>query len=385
MKTTMSLPRAQIEALRPRDVQHYLTSRGWVTDPVESSTKAAVFQHPTSTDAEVVVPLRRDLGDYTSRMADVVQTLSAFENRPIWEVLQDLSTPPSDILRLRVIAPEATLGSLPLDEGIQLLRGGRDALLASACSVKRPLAFHPQKTLKDADAFIRGCKLGQTERGSFVATIIAPVPPEIQSLSSASEGIQDAGEPFARRVTTRLMASLGIVSEAVQTERMDPIFDGIYEGVSANLCDALGQMRPPGDQSRLEIRMSWARSRPRLPTGIPQVVSFDRADFPTIEEAGRHLRERAVPRRERFVGKVIGLQSEVPTLFGDTGGKIVLRTQVGGQPARIKVVLQREDYRMACDAHRDELRVAVTGMIHHDVKIRVYELSQPEGFQVLSE
>jgi hypothetical protein len=67
----------------------------------------------------------------------------------------------------------------------------------------------------------------------------------------------------------------------------------------------------------------------------------------------------------------------------DLMGKIIMRTQVGGQPARVKVVLNRDDYRLACDAHRDEQRVAVTGIIHHDVKIRVYELSEPRDFEIL--
>jgi hypothetical protein len=142
-------------------------------------------------------------------------------------------------------------------------------------------------------------------------------------------------------------------------------------------------MRPPGDQSRLDIRMNWARTRPEVPEGVPQVVSFTQDAFPIIEEAGRRLRVRAVPRRERFEGKVVALQTEIKTLFDDLMGKIIMRTQVGGQPARVKVVLNRDDYRLACDAHRDEQRVAVTGMIHHDVKIRVYELSEPRDFEVL--
>ena len=112
-------------------------------------------------------------------------------------------------------------------------------------------------------------------------------------------------------------------------------------------------------------------------------MSFTQADFPIIEEAGRLLRERAVPKRERFVGKVIGLQSEVPSLFDDLIGKIILRTQIRGDTVRVKVVLNRDDYRKACDAHRDERRVAVSGIIHHDAKVRVYELSQPQDFEVL--
>jgi len=92
-----------------------------------------------------------------------------------------------------------------------------------------------------------------------------------------------------------------------------------------------------------------------------------------------------MPRRERFVGKVHALQSDVPSLFDDLVGKIIMRTEVGGQSARVKVVLNRDDYKRACDAHRDEERVAVKGVIHHDVKIRVYELSEASDFEVLED
>jgi hypothetical protein len=384
LNSILKLPRDQVEALRPRDVQHYLTSRGWTADATESSSKATLYRHPLIDEAEIVLPLRRDLGDYTLRMADVVQNLSVLERRSVWEVLNDLSVPPGDLLRLRVTADEATSGNLPLDQGIQLLRGGRDALLAAACSVKRPQPFHSEKRLKDAGDFIKNCRLGQTERGSFVATIITPVPPAIPPLLPFADEIShEATEPFPRRVTTRLMSSLQIVEEAARTERLAPILNWVADGVSANLCDALVAMKPRGIQSRLDIHMSWAWSGPQLPAGVPQVISFTQAVFPFIKQAGRQLRERAVPVRMPFVGKVIGLQSEIPTFFDNIMGKVILRTEVNGRPARIKVVLNRDDYKKACDAHRDKRRVAVTGIVHPDAKVRVYEISEPQDFQVL--
>jgi hypothetical protein len=385
MTPTLKLPRDQIAAIRPRDVQLYLVSRGWVADPAESTLDAPLFRHPAKGDAEVLLPLRRDFGDYVPRMAEVVMSLAIAERRSPFEVLNDLSGPPSDVLRLRVSAPDATLGNLPLDEGLQLLRGGRDMLLSAACSTVRPQAFHPEMSLKQPNDFIKSCRLGQTERGSFVATIITPVPPSLHQQTLPGLDFEDVQEPFARRVTTRLMASLEIVDDAVRTARLDPILGGIEDGVSANLCEAMVAMRPEGDQSRLDISMSWSRSRPRVPDRVPKNVSFAQEDFLIIQEAGRRLRERARPIRERFEGKVLILQSDIASLYDDVIGKIVIRTTVGGRPARVKVVLSREDYRRACDAHRDEKRVAVTGVIHHDVKIRVYELSEPRDFQVLDE
>ena len=166
MTSTLKLPRDQVEALRPRDLQLYLVSRGWVADPAESSPAATLFRHPGLGDAEVFLPLRRDFGDYTLRMADVVQALALVERRPVFEMLNECSGPPSDVLRLRVSAPDATLGNLPLDEGLRLLRGGRDILLSAACSTVRPLGFHPEKSLKKPNDFIRNCRWARPNAGA---------------------------------------------------------------------------------------------------------------------------------------------------------------------------------------------------------------------------
>ncbi len=387
MNRSGQLPKDQVDSLRTRDVQHYLTSRGWIVVDQESTPAASVYHHPQHGDAEILLPLRHSLADYSLRMADVVLALSAIDQRPWPEILNLLSGPPSDILKLCVVSAEATLGNLPLDDALQLFRSGRDLLLSAACAAIRPQPFYPERNLKQANDFIKECRFGQTERGSFVANIIAPVPPAFQQTTTSFEDgeFPDATEPFARRVTTRLMHSLGIVDQTLKTTRLDPIFNGVEDGVSANLCEALAAMKPRGDRSRVDIRMSWSRSRPRLPQGLPQLVSFSQGDFPTLEEAGRKLRERATPRRDRFVGKVFSLQSEIASLIDDHAGRVVVRTEVGGRPARVKLVLNRDDYRLACDAHRDDRRVAVTGIIHHDVKIRIYELSEPSDFQVLDQ
>ncbi len=379
----LNLPEDLVRKVRPSEVRHYAIADGWLRVEGVNGT-IALYRHPESDLDQLIVPLDPAMDGYGQGMADVIARLAKRSGLLPNQVLDNLLNSPSDVLRLRVSASDATVGNLPLEEGLRLLRGGRDMLLSAACSTIRPKAFHPEMSLRKPNDFIRNCRLGQTERGSFVATIITPVPPSLrQTALPGDEAFEEAMEPFARRVTTRLMGSLEIVDDAVRTARLDPILGGVEDGVSANLCDAMVAMRPEGDQSRLDISMSWSRSRDRIPDRVPKVVTFAREDFLIIEEAGQRLRERATPRRERFVGTVHILQSEIPSLFDDPVGKIIIRTMVGGQPARVKVVLHRDDYKRACDAHRDERRVAVTGIIHHDIKVRVYELSEAQDFQIL--
>lgn len=71
MTLTLKLPREELSALRPEDVQLYLTSRGWRKEPAGPTAKATVYRNPNEADAEVVLPRTRDLADYALRMGDV--------------------------------------------------------------------------------------------------------------------------------------------------------------------------------------------------------------------------------------------------------------------------------------------------------------------------
>jgi hypothetical protein len=386
MSSALRLPKDVVSALRPENVRLYLTSRGWVGEPYGKGGKGLTFRHSSTPQADLLLPLNRELGDYAARMAELVTSLAAIEDRPWPQIIKDLSGPPGDVIRLRVVADDATLGNLPLDEGIGLLRGARDMLLAASCSTLSPQPFHPQKLPRKVRDLLRSCKLGQTERGSFVATIITPVPPLIQTtMGFLDEESRLDMEPFPRRVTTRLMSSLGFVSDAIQAGTPGQILEGIEKGVSANFCDALQAMKPSGNESRLDISVSWSATRGPVPDTVPQTVSFPQESFLVIEEAGRQLRLRAFARREEYRGSLLATEYVKRPFNSDLVGRVIIASEVAGQSARIKVDLEPEDFKRACDALPDRKQVAVTGVIRHEVKVREYELTEARGFRVVED
>ena len=386
MTGALKLPKDIVGSLRPGDVQLYLTSRGWISEPFGKGGKGLRFHHPSIPQVDLLLPLNRELGDYIIRMAELVTSLATIEERPWSQVVKDLSGPSSDVFRFRVDAADATLGNLPLDEGIDLLRGSRDLLVAASCSALRPQPFHPQRLPKEVRGFLKSCRLGQTERGSFIATIIAPVPPALQRVMDFVDQESRLGmEPFPRRVTTRLMSTLGFVSDAIQAGNLGQILEGIDQGVSANFCDALQAMKPSGDQSRLEISVSWARSRGPVPASVPQAVSFPQESFLFIAEAGRQLRFRAFAQPEEYRGRLLATEFVQRPFNPDPVGRIIIAAEVAGQPGKIKVDLEAADFRRACDALPDRKQVAVTGIIRNEVKAREYELTEPRDFKVIQD
>jgi hypothetical protein len=380
----LHLPPDQLASLRAEDVQLYLVGHGWKRDDASSDSQGSVYRFPAIRDAEALLPGRRDLADYVERMADVVQMLAAVEERNALEVLADLSSPPADVLRLQITAPDATLGTLPLEDGIRLIQGARSMLLAAACSARQAAAFYPRQAYKEAIEFLQACHLGQTERGSFVAKIMAPVPPEIskqRTIFDIDDEALIASEPFARQSTVRLMTALGYIRSAIDSGNYDQMLDGVDEGVSANFCEAVASMQPTGDQAQLHIRMAWSASRPRLPRKVESVVGFSQTAFEIVRESGRKLREELSVARMRIEGRVISLKAD-PSLFDDFEGTVILRADVGGTPTRVQVLLNPEDYKEACNAHRDGRIVVVSGLLQREAKL--YYLLQPQDFSVLA-
>ena len=155
--------------------------------------------------------------------------------------------------------------------------------------------------------------------------------------------------------------------------------------MSANFCDALQAMKPSGDQSRLEISVSWARSRGPVPADVPQAVSFPQESFLFIAEAGRQLRFRAFARAEEYRGRLLATEFVQRPFNPDPVGRIIIAAEVAGQPGKIKVDLEAADFRRACDALPDRKQVAVTGIIRNEVKAREYELTEPRDFKVIQD
>jgi hypothetical protein len=344
-----------------------------------------VYRLPGEPDAEILVPKRRDIADYTLRMADAAGMLAAVEERSVWEILSDLASPPTDVLRLRLHSPETASGTAGLDEGLRLIAGGRDLLLVAACSAFQPQAYFPRQSFGPAVEFLRGCRLTQTEYGDFGARIVTPVPPAMAGgpLPDGTDEDIRADEPFERRVTLYLMAALKAIESAITEGRPEKILQGVRQGISANLCEALVTMTPASPQAILNVSMSWSRARPRVPQRIPERVAFSQGQFGVIREAGRRLREGHEPRRERVAGAIITLQAKPPQLLSPFEGTVIIRADVEGHVSRIRFLLPRADYARACDAHRDGQRISVTGIVQWDPQSRMFELLQPRDLQVL--
>ncbi len=370
-----------LTALQPLEVAAYLRVRGWRQD-AEIGDKGSVWLLPACAghaEADVTLPLRRDLRDFALRMGDLVQTLSAVEARPEIEILHDLATTGSDLIRVRAPSRDAASGSLPLDEAVAFVEGSRDLMLAAACAAISKRSYYATRKPTRATEYLSRVRMGQTERGSYVLTILSPVAPALASEGELPLDLEPP-EPYERQVTRTLAEGLAALEHAARQAAasggMGAFEQAIRQGVSANLCDAVAGLAAASPGEGLAVRIAWSRSRP-VSGGVPSRIFLGSDSIPLIQEAARRFKDTASVEDvevEGFVTKLNRGPQDIP-------GEITLEGPVDGGLRRITVELVGDAYSEAVRAHQHRQRVACGGDL---TKERGgFRLDNPRHFRVL--
>ena len=275
-----------LRAVPPTALAAYAQAGGWrKSDPYGVHSDVYIGEGLP----EILVPRTARLADYASVVATLIEIFSQVAEQDELTVYRSLVTADRDVVRLR--AGESDDGSLTLRDGIDLVAGAHDLMLSAACSLRKPQAVYRPGANREASDLVNRVRLGQTDQGSFVVTLLTPVvPPPMLELFPNPD---DRQAPIERRMTSRLAEALTAAREAAGTSDGSAFAEAVGRGVSANLCEALVRIVEPFPT--LDVSVSWARTRPQtVPT---TVVRFGRGDAPILREAARLLRERAPPAR----------------------------------------------------------------------------------------
>ena len=308
-----------VDKVAPLALSAYVEARGWKkTEPFGDLGASYSFGDG---GVEVFVPTSRRLADFAIRTWETAGAIAEVEERSWSEVLRDLLC--DDVDKAQVRLPKtASDGSIPISAGARIIRESRNMLLAAACSASHPQPAFSVRRRARARRYVKDVRLGQTERGSFVINLLSPVhqsldieelvkdetfpptPPVHQPFDIAElvegeiflpppDGADD--DPFPRRATRKLASGLKALREAADFSNGGSNFTAFEEmvedGVSANLCDAVGKMVGKRNPVEIEISVKWALAiPPPEESGAP--ILFSGPDARILDEASKILKKR---------------------------------------------------------------------------------------------
>ena len=369
-----------LQTIRPLDVAGYLSAKGWRLN----HAKPGLAQYWTKNDDyEVLLPLNRRLDDFAIRIADLLVTLERAEHRNQPDIIADVREGTADSIRIGVEGEDVADGTIGVSDASSLVSTGRHLVWASACSATRPRAFYARRRPPEANEYLKKVRLAQTESGSFKVRLLSPVTP----LPQGPDGVMPVDPhvrtgPFERRAVEMLSTGLHAAENAA-----DELFSGtdsahieslVAAGLSANLCDALGEMSTVlGNQAILSISIAWSWRRPQTQM-LSRSFSFSSDRIDAIKEAGRVLKEFS-PREEfELLGTVVRLER------GETDfrGRAVVRTYFDGGYKLVAVTLTEDPYSVATRAHEGRALVSCFGDLVRDG--RSYALENARAFRIVA-
>lgn len=367
MKATIKDKKA-LSILRPLDIVSYLRAKGWELKRENNDFLIWVLKNAGEDTFEVIVPLNPNFADFALRIGDILKTLEAAEKRSQSEIFDDITFNSSDIVKIRIITQNPAENSLPLENGVEIIQQIREMMLATTYSAIDPVSVLPAKKPGTVTNHMRKLKLGQTERGSYIITIVSKVTPQILQTRFTEESDLITDEPFERKVISTLACSLyemKIAAEkAATTGLIDSFASCIQFGVSANLCESIASIGKLNEvESDLEIDFKWALTHPKKDPIEKIIISAD--ELPWIEAAARKFREVSIRYDFEIRGPVIKLSrpnDQIP-------GLVTVYSYVDEKPRRITFELSGGDYHKAVAAHDNGSIVTCYGTLYPKSKI----------------
>ncbi len=341
-----------LNRVSPSALSAYARAAGWTREePYGDHSDVYVREEAP----EIVIPRTDRLGDYANVVSRLIEIFTEAAETDALSLYRDLVTADRDVVRVRA-APEGANGSVTLNDGVSLITGARDMVLAAACSLREPRRVYRAGANRDAGDYVRQVHLGQTEQGSYVVTLLTPVVPPPMGQAALFDSAVDDDAPIERRMTQRLIEALTATREA--TERTsagdaEAFSETVERGASANLCDALATLIEPF--RGIDIGLTWARTWPA--ETARQTVRFGASDAPILREAARHFRAW----EPRPAVSLIGCIQRLKRDDREAGGTITLRTYVDRRVVSVAVDLDRHGYDRAIQAHKNDAMIVMTG------------------------
>jgi hypothetical protein len=363
-----------LKAVSPQALRAYATAEGW--EPTEPfGDHSHVYVH-SGGKSEAIIPATARLGDYAAIVGDLVTLFAEVEGRGDLQVYRDLTTADRDVVRLRTRQADDD-GAVQVSAGVELVVHARDLLLSAACSAWSPRPSYRAGKVRVADDYMSRVRLGQTEQGSFVVTLLGPVPPAIVTQGDIWPDI--AAEPYERLVTRRLANGLDAAANAIERLNLGAgpsVFEtAVHQGLSANLCEAAASLSEGSDG--IEVSITWARTRPTPQRRWMRVIT--RSDGETLREVARHFHERQSRPDELIEGVIVKLARKE----AEFDGRVTLKAAIDGKLVSVAAQLKPADYNIAVGAHQTRAPISLMGTLERVG--RRWKLNDPYDVRLASD
>jgi hypothetical protein len=349
----------------------FLRGRGYVLREKWGPLLERYSRKSGSREDNVIIPVKRDIDDFERRLVESLEALSRHLQVTVETIIREVVNAGFETVRIKVNEGDdvATLG---YDAAIDLLRGGFTLIDSSAVTavshINLPIVRgrRPDVVRK----YLDNVRVGQTEVGSFVLTLLMPVSLEGTSLRLP----EDVEESFGARVADRFSGALKTAEELTGDVPIRSSQALVENGLTANFSGGIARMLGAAGDLTISVGSLSGRKDRRRGT----VAKFAVRDYERMREIERRLTPTA--RREAFVA--VGTVTEFREPRGKASGSITLTCDVHGELRPVRIEFLREHRGTVIEAleRKADVFLAVDGELIE--ASGHYTLESAEGFRL---
>lgn len=363
-----------IRNITAASLERYLLLNEWVRNYDFPNRNMMVFER---NDEILAFPASEKLSDFYVNLPKVIETLSYLYDKSVIDITKEISASYHDLLEFRIKSEISSDGQLPLDYASECIEGIKELILYAACAeqTNQPVCFRVTNNAKNV---LNGFKLAQTEVGSFVINIDIQVADEEEQYTI--NGIEvDSG--MEHMVVQRIGQAIKQIDEITKNNNLfDEIVANAYEsGVTANICESLMKLKPDSSNAEIETKIRYATVYGKKEVDI---VKIQNCHFYTMSEISKHYRENESEMLVSVEGYITSLnKKKIDEVHSDRVIRAVV--DVNGDMRTVSAELCDEDYRVACDAHRDGEKILIKGIL--DMSKKIYKFMSVNSFGIIPE
>lgn len=363
--------------IEPNQIIDYLKKRSWEIKELKQEG-VKLFEKILNDDeqevkTQILLPDTNIFADYKYRIYEAIEIIAKIEKRPFISILNDIRLPPADIIRISVKNNDTTDGTITFEDGIELLKNAKKALIIAGYSSENPEKYFSRPFNSKTEEFINSCRLGQTEKGSYVVNIFSPLDGGAQ-ISFADEKISG----FGRKTMVHLMRSLAFLKKNIEEDTIPKVLTPSKEDItiSSNFCEALLDLKPSSENYSINFKVTWAFGLE--PNNILSEIQVNDSEMTSIGYIAKQLKPVEEDRIQEFVGRVAILKGKAEKNLMQ--GEVILSLLTEGESIRVKVNMSHEDYIRAGKFHTNYDNISIKGRLHKESD-RVYELTNYSQFR----
>jgi hypothetical protein len=344
-------------------VNKYLRDLGWTELPTKRENIKVYQLDNEDGFFQVDLPESREFRDYNQAMHRVIQNISNSLGKSVEQIILELLNPLSDILKFRISGENAEFGSLLIEDGLSLFDYSKKLIAATAKDIVQPRLTHMGRPDTQTADFMKNCRLGQTEIGSYIISVVCPMATidknGLRQLTLFDE-ISLSSQSFTRKVVNKLLSSVQIVKESVIKGGLEELIlknvDRQEDVISTDFLDALIKINSA--RYDLDISLKYAPTIKENTLSLTN-VSFDHDYCEPI----RVLIDKIKGVQEKnatYIGRITRL-SALPDVDSREGGSItIVYLDANSKKKETKLDLTKDDYQSAIFAHAAGKYVKIT-------------------------